>query len=526
MEMMFQPPLSSSIHFTVTPDQDDEDHLYKQVLGSQKLMMHPIPGKDPVSMPKESKNIEMLPPPRSSSQFSTVSYVCQSSVLKYVYQRRKPQKQYEFACTGQASINKESGGLYSAVSSDINSVAAGEEKTVCESHPVNLIFGAPDTTPCDVNKIEPLTVISRAMLSSKDLQICGSKGVPERNISLCGLNDTHLSSESDQEIGADYVNINMNDTGKRSSGLLGIENVDKDVSETDFCISFLRSHGLLGHGNIRTSDVVETINGTSDSRICKKCGHSEATSNLLICDRCDDAFHAWCCQPRVIDIPNEDWFCNSCLKIKKKLLKEMRLLQLQKVNEGTSGNSIVETFDDDLSCLDIMLLDAEPHKTEVRVGKGFQADVPELSGPQPSEPNFLGETLAIDLSESETLHNSRLHNPSRVSPIGNWLQCREVIRGVRPDIDGTICGKWRRAPLNDVQTDDWDCFSSVLWNPSHADCAAPQELETEEVMKQLKYIQTLKPSLTGMRRKKSQKRSHTRGRALRGQGTSKDAGNP
>lgn len=31
-----------------------------------------------------------------------------------------------------------------------------------------------------------------------------------------------------------------------------------------------------------------------------------------------------------------------------------------------------------------------------------------------------------------------------------------------------------RAPLFEVQTDKWECFRCVLWNPAHADCAVPQ----------------------------------------------------
>ncbi|TXG57757.1 hypothetical protein EZV62_015586 [Acer yangbiense] len=30
------------------------------------------------------------------------------------------------------------------------------------------------------------------------------------------------------------------------------------------------------------------------------------------------------------------------------------------------------------------------------------------------------------------------------------------------------------APLFEVQTDDWECFCSVHWDPTHADCAVPQ----------------------------------------------------
>lgn len=31
-----------------------------------------------------------------------------------------------------------------------------------------------------------------------------------------------------------------------------------------------------------------------------------------------------------------------------------------------------------------------------------------------------------------------------------------------------------RAPLHEVQTDEWECFCCVHWDPAHADCAVPQ----------------------------------------------------
>ncbi|CAL5333411.1 unnamed protein product [Camellia sinensis] len=30
------------------------------------------------------------------------------------------------------------------------------------------------------------------------------------------------------------------------------------------------------------------------------------------------------------------------------------------------------------------------------------------------------------------------------------------------------------APLFEVQTDNWECFHAILWDPAHADCAVPQ----------------------------------------------------
>ncbi|PNY05401.1 hypothetical protein L195_g001852, partial [Trifolium pratense] len=79
-----------------------------------------------------------------------------------------------------------------------------------------------------------------------------------------------------------------------------------------------------------------------------------------------------------------------------------------------------------------------------------------------------------------------------------------------------------RAPLFEVQIDDWECFCAINWDPLHADCAVPQvisslfslnpiykigflqfkhEVETDEVLKQLKYIEMLRPRLAAKQRK-------------------------
>ncbi|RDX61291.1 hypothetical protein CR513_60489, partial [Mucuna pruriens] len=71
----------------------------------------------------------------------------------------------------------------------------------------------------------------------------------------------------------------------------------------------------------------------------------------------------------------------------------------------------------------------------------------------------------------------------------------------REDVIGCLVGSEGRviqqgemnsvAPLFQVQTDDWECFCAIHWDPSHADCAVPQELETDQVLKQLKYIEMI-----------------------------------
>ncbi|GAB4838295.1 hypothetical protein Ancab_027823 [Ancistrocladus abbreviatus] len=148
-----------------------------------------------------------------------------------------------------------------------------------------------------------------------------------------------------------------------------------------------------------------------------------------------------------------------------------------------------------------MLKDTQPYTTGVRIGKAFQADVPDWSGPVAMDTDAIAEPLELDPSETFCFPEFSSSKPPRSNPICNWLQCREVIVGLGEGVDGAICGKWRRAPLCEVQTDDWDCFQSFLWDPVHADCAVPQELETDQVLKQLKYIEMLKPRLAAKRRK-------------------------
>ncbi|RVW16207.1 Transposon TX1 uncharacterized 149 kDa protein [Vitis vinifera] len=91
-----------------------------------------------------------------------------------------------------------------------------------------------------------------------------------------------------------------------------------------------------------------------------------------------------------------------------------------------------------------MLKDTGPYTTGVRIGKGFQAEVADWSSPTASDVDILGEPLEMDPSGCVNLHGLNANQPSRLSSIGNWLQCREVIDGLGEGVNGIICGKWRR----------------------------------------------------------------------------------
>ncbi|PWA64809.1 ELM2 domain, Zinc finger, PHD-type, Zinc finger, CW-type, Zinc finger, RING/FYVE/PHD-type [Artemisia annua] len=163
-----------------------------------------------------------------------------------------------------------------------------------------------------------------------------------------------------------------------------------------------------------------------------------------------------------------------------------------KLKESNPRKSTVDNSGRILS----MLRSSDPYKSKVRVGKDFQAEISDWSDPIIYDLIKYGEPTEISHVECDCYRDPNSSKLSRLGSIGNWLQCRQVIDG-----DGTICGKWRRAPLFEVQTEKWECFHTVLWDPAHADCAVPQECDTDQVLMQLEYIQVLRPQLTKMMRK-------------------------
>ena len=46
---------------------------------------------------------------------------------------------------------------------------------------------------------------------------------------------------------------------------------------------------------------------------CEKCGNSDNTENILVCDSCDSGYHRNCVDPPVTTLPEYDWHCPKCL---------------------------------------------------------------------------------------------------------------------------------------------------------------------------------------------------------------------
>ncbi|KAK9097504.1 hypothetical protein Sjap_023001 [Stephania japonica] len=310
------------------------------------------------------------------------------------------------------------------------------------------------------------------------------------------LNDSCSSSKSNMKFGTSSQKTDKYEAGEcSSSDILARE--DETVSEKDRCISILRNYGLLeGALSVRScasADSLARKNDDHQSLVCKTCGRSGNPLDMLICDNCEDAFHVSCCNPRIKSIPIDEWYCHPCSAKRPKLLQETAAAK-----SSNARNGVLEcrskTSKSRLNPIESMLKDPEPYVTGARIGKAFQAEVPEWSGPISDNSNYFDELLEMDPKECGCLYGLTTIKPSNKNSIGNWLQCQEVLDDdTGNEVEGTICGKWRRAPLFEVQTDDWDCSCAVLWDPLHSDCAVPQ----------------LRPRLAARKRKQNQSKNGT-----------------
>ncbi|RCV23786.1 hypothetical protein SETIT_5G032700v2 [Setaria italica] len=262
-----------------------------------------------------------------------------------------------------------------------------------------------------------------------------------------------------------------------SSNISPTEPITEHMSPRDLCIAILKKDGLITESRARIKDDF-TDSDANPMLACNTCGCLEHSLKMLICDSCEAAFHLSCCAPPIKELPTDEWYCAPCLCKKPKSvygkLSEGKVLPSRNTNQRPHG----------MSHIDYMLKDAEPYVTGVRIGRDFQAEVPEWSGSTSSSDGYFDEPSEFDPAELTNFNLCKTSNQSQ-SSIGNWIQCRETLNPGDSDKQ-VVCGKWRRAPLYVVQTDDWECFCCLLWDPAHADCAVPQELKTSEVQKQLR----------------------------------------
>ncbi|KAK4347404.1 hypothetical protein RND71_033743 [Anisodus tanguticus] len=464
--------------------------------GAKLLEMSPENDKCPLDVCRKSNSkdgdpcsLNSLDGPRPS----TLSAVSGSS-KPVVYQRRKFRRNPlpTFFIEPSAEV-RPSNGCPSEICSEVHSGTLKEDIVAGEK----LATAAPVLLPAECNRGNLLSKSNSCDGRPEGEEQCSeaaSRSDMQRTSNVC-INDSYSSSKCDLDFGSSSLKTVVDDAGEcSSSGALFPEGLSDDMPEKDICAAILRAYELLEKVVVRSSKKHSYTSSDNCCLIsCKVCDCSEATVKVLICDNCDDAYHLSCCNPRIRKLPRDEWFCQTCLIKKRKLLEKSTCNESSSnfFSEGESGP------------IALMLKDTGIYRTCVRIGNNFQAEVPDWIGPVIDEIDRSGEPLEIRPSEILCLRERSSNKHLRVSSIGNWVQCRQIIEGFGECVDGSICGKWRRAPLFEVQTDDWECFRSVLWDPAHADCAVPQELETEEVLKHLKYIE-LKPRLAVKRRKLNQ----------------------
>ncbi|BFG33263.1 hypothetical protein CerSpe_195370 [Prunus speciosa] len=141
-----------------------------------------------------------------------------------------------------------------------------------------------------------------------------------------------------------------------------------EVGKNHLCISVLQSYGIkvVSLHKPCSAQVLGTDSLGGDIQSCKLCGHSENIANMLLCDRCEEAFHVSCCKPRVV-LPIDEWFCPPCLKMS----------QNNSFIKSPSIGSGIGSCKFELGPIAVMLKYPEPYTSKVRLGEAFQAQVPE-----------------------------------------------------------------------------------------------------------------------------------------------------
>lgn len=467
--------------------------------GAELSEMSPEKDKYPIDVCMESDSkdgdpcsLNSLDGPRPST-FSAMP-----GSLKPIVYRRKKFKQNPrptFFIEPSAEV-RPSNGCPSELCSEVHSGTLKEGIVAAEK----LATATPVLLPAECNRGNLLSKSNSCDGRPEGEEQCSeaaSRSDMQRTSNVC-INDSHSSSKCNLDFGSSSLKTLVDDAGEcSSSGALFPERLGNNMPEKDICTAILRGYGLLENVVVtKLGASTEDFYTSSDNCClisCKACDCSESTVKMLICDNCDDAYHLSCCKPHKKIAPEDEWFCQTCL------IKKQRVLKKSSCNESSSNSP----SEGESGPTALMLKDTG-YKTRVRISKKYQAEIPDWTGPATDDAGCSGEPFEITPSENLCLPKQSSNEHMRISSIGNWLQCRQVNEGFGKRVDGSICGKWRRAPLFEVQTDNWECFRSVLWDPAHADCAVPQELETEEVLKQLKYMEMLKHRLVVKRRKLNQ----------------------
>uniref|UniRef100_M1BW98 DNA binding protein n=1 Tax=Solanum tuberosum TaxID=4113 RepID=M1BW98_SOLTU len=445
--------------------------------GAELSEMSPEKDKCPlvVCIESDSKDgdpcsLNSLDGPRPST-FSAMS----GSSKPIVYRRKKFKRNPlpTFFIEPSAEV-RPSNGCPSELCSEVHSGTLKEGIVAAEK----LATATPVLLPAECNRGNLLSKSNSCDGRPEGEEQCSeaaSRSDMQRTSNVC-INDSHSSSKCNLDFGSSSLKTVVDDAGEcSSSGALFPERLGDNMPEKDICAAILRGYGLLEKVVVtKLQASTEDFYTSSDNCClisCKTCDCSESTVKMLICDNCDDAYHLSCCKPHIKIAPEDEWFCQTCLIKKQKLLKK------SSCNESSSNSP-----SEGVSGPTALMLKDTGYRTRVRISKKYQAEIPDWTGPVTefrasyvlisftliyenlayrNAINIYCYDIVVYLSclyllsvpaalvlmkrfDAEQSSNEHL----RISSIGNWLQCRQVIEGVGKRVDGSICGKWRRYFMN------------------------------------------------------------------------------
>ncbi|GJQ13227.1 hypothetical protein GpartN1_g5018.t1 [Galdieria partita] len=75
-----------------------------------------------------------------------------------------------------------------------------------------------------------------------------------------------------------------------------------------------KSHGSVDLESLSpySRAIAQGRSPTKYETYCRVCKNTDYEDLLLLCDKCDDAYHTFCCIPPLESVPEGDWFCPKC----------------------------------------------------------------------------------------------------------------------------------------------------------------------------------------------------------------------
>lgn len=85
------------------------------------------------------------------------------------------------------------------------------------------------------------------------------------------------------------------------------------------CVLDYKNYTLYCSEHLDKTPEYASNNLEYETIFCKKCSLGDNDQKLIICEKCLDAYHIYCLEVTIDDIPEEDWFCENCSNVLVKI---------------------------------------------------------------------------------------------------------------------------------------------------------------------------------------------------------------